>query len=417
MSAYFRVVEHVIRCAHTREYFAATAGGALKNLDFCVKQYIPLDNSEPQNGGATIIAAHANGFPKELYEPLWEDLYIQSKHDGFQIRSIWIADVWNQGQSGVLNETELGNDPSWFDHTRDLMNLINEKQDEMPQPLLGVGHSMGGMQLTYLALSHPRLFHSLALLDPVIQRPNGSIKPAVLSTRRRDIWPSQLEAEQKMRASSFYKSWDPRVLDRWIKHGLRRVPTEIFPLEGNDDKRVTLTTSKHQELFTFLRPTYRNMPYERFDDLDPTVQAEHPHYPFYRSEPAKVFELLPELRPSTLYVFGKNSELSDPQERNLKMHRTGSGIGGSGGKLAGRVEQRILDCGHLVAMERVQQCAESISKFFAKELTRYQVEFGARSRYLGSQERLQRITIDQRWKEQIDPKKQPAGLKLCLSKL
>jgi alpha-beta hydrolase superfamily lysophospholipase len=36
---------------------------------------------------------------------------------------------------------------SWFDHSRDLLHLINLKRDEMPRPLVGIGHSMGGAQL------------------------------------------------------------------------------------------------------------------------------------------------------------------------------------------------------------------------------------------------------------------------------
>lgn len=27
------------------------------------------------------------------------------------------------------------------------MNLINQKQDDMPHPIVGIGHSMGGTQL------------------------------------------------------------------------------------------------------------------------------------------------------------------------------------------------------------------------------------------------------------------------------
>jgi len=45
-----------------------------------------------------------------MYEPLWEDLHARSKKSGFKIRSIWIADVAHQGQSGVLNEALLGDD-------------------------------------------------------------------------------------------------------------------------------------------------------------------------------------------------------------------------------------------------------------------------------------------------------------------
>jgi hypothetical protein len=33
-----------------------------------VKQYIPLDNPKPQPGDVTILAAHANGFPKVCNE-------------------------------------------------------------------------------------------------------------------------------------------------------------------------------------------------------------------------------------------------------------------------------------------------------------------------------------------------------------
>lgn len=47
---------------------------------------------------------------QELYEPLWEDIHARSKASGFRIRSIWIADVAQQGQSSVLNEGLLGND-------------------------------------------------------------------------------------------------------------------------------------------------------------------------------------------------------------------------------------------------------------------------------------------------------------------
>jgi hypothetical protein len=47
---------------------------------------------------------------KELYEPLWDELLKLSKSAGFRIRSIWIADVAQQGRSSVLNEEKLGND-------------------------------------------------------------------------------------------------------------------------------------------------------------------------------------------------------------------------------------------------------------------------------------------------------------------
>jgi pimeloyl-ACP methyl ester carboxylesterase len=35
----------------------------------------------------------------------------------------------------------------WRDHGRDLLTMINQFQDQFPQPIIGIGHSMGGMQL------------------------------------------------------------------------------------------------------------------------------------------------------------------------------------------------------------------------------------------------------------------------------
>lgn len=60
----FRVVEHLVPSQYIREYPAATANDQEEDLYLSVKQYIPLDNPKPQPGDVTIVAAHANGFPK-----------------------------------------------------------------------------------------------------------------------------------------------------------------------------------------------------------------------------------------------------------------------------------------------------------------------------------------------------------------
>lgn len=77
-----------------------------------VKQYTPRDNLDPKPGDVTVVAAHALGFPKEVYEPLFDDL-LTSMHGseaGFRLRSIWIADIATHGASAAINEGKLGND-------------------------------------------------------------------------------------------------------------------------------------------------------------------------------------------------------------------------------------------------------------------------------------------------------------------
>jgi hypothetical protein len=64
MSSPFRIVEHIVPTQHIREYPGATANDQEEPLHLAVKQYIPLDNPNPQPGDITILGAHANGFPK-----------------------------------------------------------------------------------------------------------------------------------------------------------------------------------------------------------------------------------------------------------------------------------------------------------------------------------------------------------------
>ncbi|KAJ5795361.1 hypothetical protein N7457_001960 [Penicillium paradoxum] len=407
--SHFRVIKHEVRAQNVRERPGAVKFGHERELRLEVKQYIPRDNPFPTEGDLTIIGAHANGFPKvELYEPLWDDIYENLRAHNRRIRAIWIADVVQQGQSGVLNEAILGDDPSWFDHGRDLLFVLNQFQDQITQPIIGVGHSMGGMQLTHLSLMHPSLFQGLILIDPVIQLENPSLKYALPSTYRRDHWPSRVEAANKFRSSSFYRAWDPRVLEKWIEYGLRDLPTKVYPIcheTGTQQPAVTLTTPKTQELFTFLRSSYvdrrsglpRGSPQEEMhpDDID--------NSPFYRPEPPHIFRRLPELKPAVMYLFGSSSDLSSPTARQDKLRITGTGVGGSGGVSRGRVQEVVLPCGHLVPMELVRESAQASGDFIDSELSYWESQTSAFRKAWECIPQDERVTIDKQWEDNIGP--------------
>ena len=59
----FRIKEHVIDGQYIREYPRATASPD-SPLKLCIKQYIPIDNPNPQPGDVTIVATHGTGIPK-----------------------------------------------------------------------------------------------------------------------------------------------------------------------------------------------------------------------------------------------------------------------------------------------------------------------------------------------------------------
>ncbi|KAH7559382.1 Alpha/beta hydrolase family-domain-containing protein [Bipolaris maydis] len=418
-STYFRIDEHKVPASHIRGFPRSTATKQEEVLHLAVKQYTPLSNKSPKPGDITIIAAHANGFPKELYEPLWDELLKRCEQHGFGIRGIWIADVVHQGWSGVMNESKLGNDPAWLDHSRDLLHMVNLFRDQMPRPIVGVGHSMGGCQLANLALLHPRLFETLVLIDPVIQGKvslNGNISPAAASARRRELWPSREDAAKSFAKSKFYQAWDPRVLDRWVQNGLRDVPTELFP--GAKKPEVTLTTTKHQEVLTFLRANFTARPGDKEPSsadftlsnrkLNRRTHAdmtpyEEPQTPFYRGESTIVFNQLPSLRPSCFYIFGELSFLTDDAVIEEKMQMTGSGVNGSGGRAEGLVDNvTVKGAGHLIPMEKVEESADHISKWVGKEMKRYwDWERKTEEEWEGKQG-IERSVLPKRFVEELD---------------
>ena len=173
--------------------------------------------------------------------------------------------------------------------------------------------------------------------------------------------PSREEASSKFSSSKFFQSWDPRVLEKWVEYGLRDLPTALYPDRGDEKVApVTLATPKAQEVFSYLRPMYygtsstaAELDRAAYGDIHPEDVEEG--YPFYRPEPAQIFRRLPELKPPVLHIFGRHSELATPDLRRKKMESTGMGVGGSGGQAEGRVKEVVLDCGHLVPMEKVKR--------------------------------------------------------------
>ena len=212
----------------------------------------------------------------------------------------------------------------------------------------------------------------------------------------------------------FYKTWDPRVLDLWVKFGLRNIPTALYSLDSDDsedsdsdDGPVTLTTTKHQEVFTFLRPKFpgvdangkQRVNRTTHPDLDLSIRDD---YPFYRPEPSRTFENLQTLRPSALYIFGGTSELSKPEWRKAKMERTGTGLGGSGGAKEGRVKEVLFEkVGHLIPMIEPERTAEAAGEWLADDLERWRDEEEEFERDWASKSVLEKTTVSKEWEKNI----------------
>lgn len=254
---------------------------------------------------------------------------------------------------------------------------------------------------------HPRLFHSLALLDPVASLNDLQADPplAKVATFRKDTWPSRSHAEGSVKKSKFYSTWDPRVLDQLFKHGFRQGPTLAVP--SLDKDAVTMVTSKHQEAFTIARANFEDAGVKQ--KLDARTKVTHPDLyekdsakaPFYRPEVRLASLMLKTLRPACLYAVGNKSPFLKEAGLNEKIEAIGTNIGGSGGKELGRVVVEKLKGGHFFPFESVDETSAMLSSWIQAQVTRsIEEEILMKDRWGGKVGR-ERQVVDDRWVKNI----------------
>jgi hypothetical protein len=162
-------------------------------------------------------------------------------------------------------------------------------------------------------LIHPRLFAALVVVDPVIGPTAFQFGHALIyaSSMHPDLWNSREEAECFFRSAKPLKRWDPRVIDLALGYGLRATPTLSYPEPG----RITLRTTKACEAWSYARSAFDRLR-SMFDPLPSTYLSERGRikypdgdesffdsHPFYCPESKYVWEALPQIRQSVLYIF------------------------------------------------------------------------------------------------------------------
>ncbi|KAJ5406121.1 hypothetical protein N7465_007405 [Penicillium sp. CMV-2018d] len=95
--------------------------------------------------------------------------------------------------------------------------------------------------------------------------------------------------------------------------------------------------------------------------------------PFYRSKAIVVLKMLKHIRLPVFYLFGGESPVSTPEDQVLMLERTGARFGGSGGVKHSQVKKAIiLDCGHMVPFESVNESASLVGRWVDQSVQRWQ---------------------------------------------
>ena len=167
--------------------------------------------------------AHANGVPSRVYQALFDAL--KSDFD--------IIDVPALGP-----DKRYAIDNHWASLTQQVIDSI--VQQAQGRPVIGIGHSLGGVLIFQAARLRPELFSQVIMLDPPLVMGKDALvlhvaktlklrfvdkmSPAGLSKRRRDHWESREQAAELLRPKALYKSFDQRSFDAYIAHALTEDP-------------------------------------------------------------------------------------------------------------------------------------------------------------------------------------------------
>lgn len=102
--------------------------------------------------GEPLHFLHANGYPPECYLPLFGHLQNDFHITGMKLRPLWDG----------ANKDDV---QDWHPYSDDLLRFLSDHQ---AGPVIGVGHSIGGIVTLRTAMCDPKKFRALVLLDPVL---------------------------------------------------------------------------------------------------------------------------------------------------------------------------------------------------------------------------------------------------------
>ncbi len=197
-----------------------------------MRSAFPSDFSLNQQGTAkkgSLFFLHANSYSAGLYQPFLEPLY-----DDYQVLAPDLPGHGNSHWNGrIQNWSDLAD---YF--------ILHFEQNPPPLPLIGMGHSIGGIVIMLMAIKRPEWFKKTILLDPVLlpkhilwvirglklTSSTHLIPLAKAANRRRSIFNSRQAALDHYASKKVFANWEPQFLTGYVDTCLQPTDTGKYQL-------------------------------------------------------------------------------------------------------------------------------------------------------------------------------------------
>ena len=148
-----------------------------------------------------------------------------------------------------------------------VQELIAELESRHAEPVILLGHSLGGMLSVMVSAMRPDLVRCVVMLDsPVVAgwralllrvTRNWSLankfSPARFSEKRRNLWPDAAAAYQHFASKDMFAAWAPGVLEDYIAAGLKPHP-EGVQLRFTRENETAVYRSLPHHIGALVRP-------------------------------------------------------------------------------------------------------------------------------------------------------------------
>ncbi|WP_079253645.1 alpha/beta fold hydrolase [Endozoicomonas arenosclerae] len=164
----------------------------------------------------SIHFCHANGFPAPVYRR-----FLTSLEESFRIQ--YLECHGHNPRYPVSNH--------WSELVDELIEQLERRYDE---PVIGLGHSFGGVITWFASRLRPDLYKAVLLLDAPLMTPLDSsvlrvakkfgvmdrITPSGRAAERKSEWNNRQEALDYFRTKSLFSDFDERCLEDYVDLGL-----------------------------------------------------------------------------------------------------------------------------------------------------------------------------------------------------
>ncbi len=215
----------------------------------------------PASGKPVLHVLHGNGYCSKMYWPLLVELA--------PYFDLFLSDAQGHGDS------DHGGTFVGWNRSAELAALAFKAHH--PQfgnvPVIGLGHSFGGVLTALIQAEYPNLFSEVILLDPVLFTPSmlGAMQMldwlgwysrnpmAKKAHKRRSHWPDKTQCHQYLHERGMFKGWHITALTSYIDHALNH---------DEHGSRLKCHSSREAEIFgSFPRGLWRKLKTAEGDKL------------------------------------------------------------------------------------------------------------------------------------------------------